>query len=131
MSNVPTTKSYIRFFADDLFSKWGFGDGDMLSDNLDDHLSRGEYSALIRNEHEILNAAVKKFLVPEIEKNGYKLDLAFIGCCHNPTRTRSVNGVQADWYADHAVDTTDGSDIEPGHVDVEIPEIVKFVKENL
>lgn len=84
--------------AESLLSKWGFGDGDALSDWWWDTF---EYDP-DWDFHVVLFELVKEHLVPEMERKGHRVELVFIHTIHNPVRAERLNGEEIDWYGDHA-----------------------------
>ena len=94
-------KEQITFimYPDDLLSKWGFGDGDRLSDFLDDAGHAYEFKV---NTHKLLEELVKRFLLPNIKK---KVEIYFIDTIHNPVRAEMIDGV---YYTNHYEDDDNG-----------------------
>lgn len=84
----------ITLDADNLTHKWGFGDGDMLTDWYWDVYDEPCHV----DEDELLMDLVRKFLLPELEKSGYTVELVRIWTNHNPIRAEKVNGEEMDWY---------------------------------
>jgi hypothetical protein len=78
--------SNLVLYADDLLSKWGFGDGDRLSDWVYDEFKRYDFEY---NNHKVLEELVKRFLLPKLEK---KVEIMFIGTIHNPVRAEMIDG---------------------------------------
>lgn len=80
--------------ADNLAHKWGFSDGAIIDDwwweVYDDVPSV--------DAHDLLFDLVKDFLLPELEKQGYVVELTRIHTNHNPVRAEKVNGEEVDWY---------------------------------
>ena len=79
----------MRFNTDGLLSKWGFSDGDVLSDLLYDNNLGGV------DEHAVLQKVVTDHIVPNLKQN---IELEFIHTIHNPMRASTVNGKSVDWY---------------------------------
>jgi hypothetical protein len=85
MSHAPT----IRLAAEDIFSKYGFGDGDLLDDLLEDNgfaptAEIGEEDDAEFFGHAVLRAAVQAFLRPVLPP---ECALTFgASRCHNPVR---------------------------------------------
>ena len=86
----------INLNSNNLFHKWGFGDGDVLYDwwwdNYDD-------SPPV-DKHDLLYDLVVRYLVPELEKAGHTLDVIRIHTNHNPVRAETLDGVEVDWYSE-------------------------------
>lgn len=72
--------------ADDLLSKWGFGDGDRLSDFLYDNNSKFEHKV---NSHKLLEELVKRYLLPVLKD---KVEISYMSTIHNPVRAEMING---------------------------------------
>lgn len=70
----------------DLYSKWGFGDGDMLDELIWEggfRNVRAPADTHLGFEHEVLARCVERHLLPHLPP-GVKLER--IGTCHNPIR---------------------------------------------
>ena len=112
---------YIRFPTAGLLSKWGFGDGDMLEDVLDEWLNGkwpdDDYDPL-GFEHRVLVRVVREHVLPHITT---PIEVYEVGTVHNPIRAETVNGVSWDWY------TTDvDGRLDPEFVDVPISVILSI-----
>lgn len=79
-------------YADDLLSKWGFGDGDRLGDWVSDTFNRYNFEY---QEHKLLEELVKRFLLPKLDK---KVEIFFVSTIHNPVRAEMING---EYYTNH------------------------------
>lgn len=79
-------------YADDLLSKWGFSDGDRLSDWVYENLDRFDFEY---ESHKVLEELVKRYLLPKLEK---KVEIFFISTIHNPVRAEMIDGV---YYENH------------------------------
>lgn len=87
----------VTLLAEDLESKWGFSDGDLIFDWLpDDDLDK-----LCDFSHTVLVDLVRTHLMPVVTAAGHSVELEVIGTIHNPVRARSINGQEVDHYADH------------------------------
>lgn len=86
-------------YADDLLSKWGFGDGDRLSDYIDAEFSSYAFEV---NSHKVLEELVKRYLLPRLDK---KVETMFISSIHNPVRAEMIDGV---YYENHYKHDDDG-----------------------
>lgn len=76
----------IAFFSYDLVSKFGFGDGDMLWDLIEER-------DLGVDHHDLLIAVVERLLVPRLDE---EVETYTIGATlHNPIRARTVDGEEA------------------------------------
>lgn len=80
-------------YADDLLSKWGFGDGDSLSEYLDEYVSEDLRYKI--THHKLLEELVKRYLLPELED---KVEIFYIETIHNPIRAEMINGK---YYTNH------------------------------
>lgn len=87
--HTPETPETVQFNSDCLLSKWGFGDGNML-DWLYDHNS--DY-----DPHATLIECVRRKMLPALKQT---VEIREIGCCHNPCRAGTVDGVDVTdlWY---------------------------------
>jgi hypothetical protein len=86
----------VILYADDLLSKWGFGDGD-ASDAYLDWLDVRDLP-YPENWHGVLRHLVRTRLLPLIVED---IEVYDIETNHNPIRASKVNGVEIDDYADN------------------------------
>lgn len=119
--NEPTAHLSVR----SLCSKWGFGDGDAVFDDLSDYWDaigrRYDYTTL--NERDaILRLLVRRHLVPAIEAAGHAVEVVDVETIHNPIRACTIDGVEVDWYGDW-----DGFDLD---VTVSYADIMAAVEES-
>jgi major membrane immunogen (membrane-anchored lipoprotein) len=84
--------SNLVLYADDLLSKWGFSDGDRLSDWVYDRLNRFDFEY---DNHKVLEELVKRYLLPKLDK---KVEIYFISTIHNPVRAEMIDG---EYYTNH------------------------------
>lgn len=84
--------SVFIMYANDLLSKWGFGDGDRLSDFLYENNSKFGYKV---DTHKLLEELVKRYLLPKIDK---KVEIFYITTNHNPVRAEMIDGK---YYQNH------------------------------
>lgn len=106
----------ITLYTAGLFSKWGFGDGDILSDFMydTDNLYRV-------NEHKLLFRLVRKFVLPVLN---YKVEVCYVKTIHNPVRAEMVDGEDySNWYEDDHWD----KDIEPKRIDISYDDALEEV----
>lgn len=87
----------VRFDAEDLWSKWGFSDGDVLSsiEYAEIGLTDEQHDKLMKNDP--LENIVRRYLVPEIERVTGKpcvVSPAW-GTAHNPMRHEDYGKVTA------------------------------------
>lgn len=80
--------------AEELLSKWGFSDGDILSNwwwdfNNDD-------PPFLEEEHDVLFSLVETYLVPVIKEAGREIEIYRIHTNHNPVRASTLDGVNVD-----------------------------------
>lgn len=80
--------------ADNLFHKWGFGDGDTF----DDWWWEVYDDSPPKNSDDVLEKLVRVYLVPLIEEAGHTIEIIRIGTNHNPIRAEKLDGEQVDWY---------------------------------
>lgn len=104
------SKRNLALYADDLLSKWGFDDGDRLSDWVFDTLGRHDFEY---ENHKVLEELVKRYLLPKLDK---KVEIYFINTIHNPVRAEMIDGV---YYTNHYNHDDDGL---LGDVAVEVTE---------
>lgn len=77
---------------DSLLSKWGFGDGDSLSDYVYDEFNTYDFEFKC---HKALEELVKRYLLPTLPK---KVEIFFISTIHNPVRAEMIDG---QYYKNH------------------------------
>lgn len=96
-----------RFYmeANSLLSKWGFGDGDALTDWWWDNYDEDPPF----NDREALHTLTLVHLMPLIRKAGWEGELVRIATNHNPVRIERLNGsdVTGEWYSSDADETFD------------------------
>jgi hypothetical protein len=79
----------MRFFTRDLLSKWGLEDGDILQPLLVRHgFDLGEL-----NDHDILRAVIRDFVIPAIVN---RVEVREMSTMHNPIRITAVDGKPID-----------------------------------
>lgn len=85
----------LQLDAEDLYSKWGFGDGDICSMVEANFFTDEEFEKLC--DYDPLENLVRKYLVPEIERVTNKpFDLRVYETHHNPMRANGwENGMPA------------------------------------
>lgn len=90
------TKLSVELRAESLFSKWGFGDGDMLDDILEangfDQEPRRDDDHLYF-DHEVLALCVERYLLPELPE---PVATFRVGTIHNPIRAETVKKWEAE-----------------------------------
>ena len=102
--------------SDSLLSKWGFSDGDIISDYVYDNAGIDDFSY---NPHKVLEELVKRYLLPKLDK---KVEIMFIDTNHNPVRAEMIDG---EYYENHYNHDDDGL---LGNIKVALsPEIVMEV----
>lgn len=109
MKELPT----LTLHAESLFSKWGFRDGDMIGDWLDevDDSGRDIRRYLDVDYHRVLRHLVRTYLLPLIPG---EFTLYDIETCHNPIRIDT-------WRGEQWVDFTTDGPAELADIYVEIP----------
>ncbi len=103
-------KDTIRFYTDNLLSKWGFEDGDLLCDRLNSYPS-------LERRCELLWSVVESLVIPKIDQ---KVEVMRLITCHNPIRADKIDGKEINHYTDNGIKLT------PEYVDVPISEIIKL-----
>lgn len=79
-------------YADDLLSKWGFSDGDRLSDYVFEESRAYDFQF---DCHKALEELVKRYLLPKLDK---KVEVMFVESIHNPVRAEMIDG---EYYTNH------------------------------
>jgi len=81
--------------SEDILSKYGFADGDVFAELTETLTELPEMATLSPefSSHDLLFAVARTVLVPELEKNNPKIELAFVGTAHNPARISRVGGL--------------------------------------
>lgn len=98
----------MSFYPDGLLSKFGFGDGDMMYDLIDE-LGLGVF------HQDLLIAVVERLVVPRLDQ---VVVTQTVGSMHNPIRARTVDGEPADL----------GSIITPQVVEIPVADIVAVAR---
>lgn len=117
---MKDTYKTIRLYSRGLLSKWGFSDGDILSDfiyenDLDFKLS----------EHKLLESLIKRHLLPKLN---HKIEVCFMMTNHNPVRAEMIDGVDySNWYEDDEWDTK----LQPEFVEITYDQILEEVQKFL
>lgn len=77
----------MRFQTNDLLSKWGFEDGDIL----------GYHNGV--DDHPALLEIARRFVLPKIHQ---RVAIRFLKTIHNPVRATHVDGLPVEefWYGD-------------------------------
>lgn len=119
MTIIPDGHLYLD--ADSLLSKWGFSDGEALSDWWWDRFD--ESPAF--NDHDLLHALVMAYLVPAIRDAGYEVEIVRIETSHNPVRAETLDGVEVDHYAHERLVPPVWVILSPGQVDQIVSQIVR------
>jgi len=82
--------------SDDLLSKYGFGDGDLLDELFDQAEQLEDMAGLLAGgtDKELLFAAVNLALLPRLMgRNSKTVELRFVHTAHNPARITRVDGL--------------------------------------
>jgi len=80
------TSAVVEFYPEGLLHKFGFGDGDMLYDFVEEH-------GLGVDDRDLLVAVVEHLVVPQLDQ---VVDTYTLGTMHNPIRARTIDGEDAD-----------------------------------
>lgn len=111
----------MTFHTNDLLSKWGFGDGDMLTDLLEDNGLDMPYDMeRMRYDHMVLVEVVKTYVVPPIKETVVVIEY---NTNHNPIRASEVNGKDVDWFK-----YNEGIRLSPETVEVDDAEILTIAR---
>jgi len=78
----------VDFYPDDLCSKFGFGDGDMLYELIQEH-------DLGVDHQELLIAVIERLVVPQLD---VVVETYTLPSIHNPIRAATIDGEKADPY---------------------------------
>lgn len=93
------TEPIFTLDADGLLSKWGFGDGDALSDWWWDNFDEDTPF----DDREVLHALVLAFLVPAIHDAAREVEIVHVETIHNPVRADTLDGHQVNHYSQSPV----------------------------
>lgn len=104
----------VRFYTNGLCSKFGFNDGDLLEDVIED-LNDGVFIPALN--HRVLAAVVKEFVIPKLDQN---VEIMEVETIHNPIRVSKINGVELTY---NQGDPT----LTPEYIDVSKDAIIKIV----
>lgn len=96
-----TVQRFITLDAEDLLSKWGFGDGDVIHDIWWDWFGEDINHS---QRDDILYAIIMEYLVPAMSKAGLEVEIFKIDTNHNPVRASHVNGVEIESHTDDRYD---------------------------
>lgn len=97
----------VTLCAADLWSKFGFWDGDVFTCcDWADEQNYMEWSVVHNSDYDPLVAVVRKYLLPAIEQAGHVIEVEEIGSIHNPIRVKDASGYDEapDWA--HGVEVT-------------------------
>lgn len=109
----------MRLYSDGLLSKWGFGDGGVIRQQL---LAPSGLWWIKEFEHHVLRELVRTRLLPVIEQ---KVEVCEITTSHNPIRAVTVDGATVDLYADDE----DQPVLTPEFVDIPDEEVLQVAAE--
>ena len=98
----------MAFYPFDLLHKFGFRDGDMLLDLMDEHHLEVDRS-------DLLAAVVEQLVVPRLDQ---RVETYRIVSMHNPIRARTIDGAEAD------IDST----LTPEVVEVPVAQIIEVAR---
>ena len=105
---MPEVPGVVEFFTEDLLHKFGFGDGDMLYDLVEEH-------DLGVDDRDLLVAVVEALVVPRLDQS---VETYTLGTLHNPIRAHTVDGEEADI----------GSTLTPEFVEVPVADIIRVAR---
>ena len=90
---MTISRGAFRLYGSSLCSKWGFYDGDIFFDFIEDY-----YPNEGVNEHDVLDYLIKNCLLPVLNIKGIQYEYVFITTIHNPCRIRTLNNQKVNWY---------------------------------
>jgi hypothetical protein len=99
----------VTLHAEDLWSKWGFFDGDIFTTfDWADEMTFMAWSEVLHSDFDPLIDAVRTYLVPAIEAAGHSVELVEIATHHNPIRAVGylTGEAEPDWAYEISVDVT-------------------------
>lgn len=108
----------LKLVTDDLLSKWGFEDGDLLMEFM---IANG-YDCRKQSHHAFLVAVVRRFVLPRLEQ---RVEVHVIGTHHNPIRAVTVDGEAVDDMNPQANPTR----LRPAEVVVSHDELTRVARE--
>lgn len=98
----------IEFYPDGLLHKFGFGDGDMLYDLIEEH-------DLGVDHQELLIAVVERLVVPRLDQ---EVETYTLPSLHNPIRAGTIDGEKADAF----------DSITPEVVEVPVADVIRIAR---
>jgi hypothetical protein len=98
----------VEFYPEGLLHKFGFGDGDMLFDLVEEHGLRVDHQ-------DLLAAVVERLVVPQLDQ---VVETYTLVSCHNPIRAHTIDGEKAD------IDST----LTPEVVEVPVADIIRVAR---
>lgn len=98
----------VAFHPEGLLHKFGFGDGDLLHDLVEEH-------ELAVDHQDLLIAVVEQLIAPRLDQ---KVETQTLVTMHNPIRARTVDGNKAD------VDST----LTPRIIEVPVADIIRLAR---
>jgi hypothetical protein len=113
----------VRLYLKDLLSKWGFSDGDQVSDWIFEKNPDLSLSLSIEQKKKVLITAVERFLIPELKKNYRDVKYTTKGLIHNPIRLTELDDLEINWMK------VKDYEIIPEYIDIPDSEIFKIIKE--
>ena len=105
----------MRLYADSLLSKWGFEDGDILADYVNNPLR--PLFIIQTAEHDALVELVRTHLLPALDQ---KVEVYTLETIHNPIRANTIDGVT--WYEDD-----DRPVLTPEYVEVSDDQVIAML----
>lgn len=111
--------------AEGLASKWGFGDGDMVSDYLYDLEDTG-HTFTMPDRDKFLKLLIDKYLIPKLDDLDISYEIHEVGTIHNPVRAYKINGEEVDHYSPDIVpDSLKGIEVS-----ISVDDILSLLKTN-
>jgi hypothetical protein len=96
--NDTTPEQGLSLHANDLLSKWGFADGDLIYNFWED--THPDESIPEIYSHSVLIELVRAHLLPALAEQGHSFIHHEISTIHNPIRLYELDGKGVDWF-DH------------------------------
>lgn len=90
-----TTPAPLRLDGGSLLSKWGFSDGDLMTDWAWGNLPAEDAERISEQHHDLLITLVRERLLPKL--SSWNIEITEVQTLHNPIRARRIDGVEVGW----------------------------------